>query len=462
MENEELSPGPCPDDELLAGLIENRVDEITRVALERHVAVCPVCADVVAAVATSAHDPSLPTTDQPPVEVRATRTRFPAGRRGLALAASLALTTTAVLGYAGSVLLLDRGARELSRHASALVGQPVAVGRMAVGVGSDLRTLTLHLADVHVGVGGSVSGSAAGMEVALAIASLWRGAMAVEHVRLIRPVMSIGEQPPAAPTAEQERSRGRRALDLRTTLSAVFTGSRLEITNGTLVVHAPDGPPLTVTRLGITSAPTADGFRILLSGTLAGGSATVDAVVAADATGTLTVNAYGHDLTLAALPYARAWLSGVAECHLSATGSTKAPRLAGRVRVRTGQALAWNPLPTLFEQAGTATLAGLAPRLVGGALPFDELNVTIAAHRGDWRLRRVHVAGAGVTTIGELRVTSSRSVNGVGDIHLPPALAASVLTAVPRLAARRQADGGVTLPYAIGGTIDLPQFTPRF
>ena len=186
-------------------------------------------------------------------------------------------------------------------------------------------------------------------------------------------------------------------------------------------------------------------------------------ILAADGTGTLALSADGRGITLATLPYARSRLSGIGDFHLTATGDARAPRLAGRVLVRAGHApLAWNPLPMLLEPAAAATLARLVPTLAGGALPFDELRVALAAHRGDWRIRRVHVTSAGVAATGQLRVTASRGVSGAGAVHVPPGLAAPLLAAVPRLAARREADGGITLPYSMGGTIDTPQFAPRF
>jgi hypothetical protein len=479
VENEELSPGECPDDELLAGLIENRIDEVTRVTLERHVATCSACADVVAAVAASTHDPSLltaerspvapppaarapttaPTIEQPPAAARAGRPRRPTGRRRLALAAGLALAATAALGYGGAILLLDRATGTLARRASDLIGQPVAIGRVAIRVGSDLRTLTVQLADVHLGAGSPTSSSAAGVEVALAIAPLWRGSLGVERVRLIRPVLYAGEQPPAA-APEREREAGRLGLDTRSVLSTLLGGSRFEIADGTLVASLPDGPPLTVTRVNATSAPTADGVQIALAGALAGGSVMVDGTLATD--GTLALSADGRGLPLAALPYVRARLSGIVDFHLTATGNARAPRLAGRALVRAGHALAWNPLSVLLEPAGATTLAGLVPTLASGAFPFDELHVAFAAHRGDWRIRRVHVTSAGVAASGQLRVTASRGVSGAGAVHLPPGLTAPLVTAMPRLAARREADGGITLPYSIGGTIDAPQFAPRF
>jgi hypothetical protein len=462
VENKELIPGACPDDELLAGLIENRIDEITRAELECHVATCPMCSDVVAAVVAAVCDPPPPTIERPPAAVSANPAPRPVRRRALALAAGLALTTTVVLGYAGGAWLLDRGARELSRRATALIGQPVVIGRMAVRIGSDLRALTLQLADVHVGVGGATFSSAAGMEIAVAIAPLWRGAMTVERVRLIRPVMSISEQPPPAATPEQEHTRSRLGLDARNALSALLAAPRLEIAGGTLIVGSANGPPLTITRVGVTSTLAAGASRILLTGALAGGSITANAVVTADTPGTLALDADAHNLALAALPYARAWLSGIADCQLSATGSTETPRLVGRVRVRAGQVLAWNPFPTLLERAGAAALAGLAPPLAGGPLPFDELDLTLTAHRGDWRIRHARIASANGTASGDFRVTANRAVSGAGDIYVPPDLAAPLLTAVPRLASRRNADGGITLPYSIGGTVDAPEFAPRF
>src|SRR6185295_7147962 len=52
--------GPCPSDERLAELVENRLSGAPRPELERHVARCTACADVVATAATVA----LPSNDR--------------------------------------------------------------------------------------------------------------------------------------------------------------------------------------------------------------------------------------------------------------------------------------------------------------------------------------------------------------------------------------------------------------
>ncbi len=192
----------CPDDDLLAGYIERRLDEGRHEAVERHVAACPLCADVVAASLTAAEEARAVDSSARPVAA-APRQRSRLRPRRLALAAGLVLASTSVLGYAGSHLLLAALGRAIATRASIAAGAPVTIASVGLGVtwGPSLR---LRLDDVRIASRAPMA--AARIEMTTALAALVRGDLAIETVQLVRPLLQVGDPAPMAAGAAPRRA----------------------------------------------------------------------------------------------------------------------------------------------------------------------------------------------------------------------------------------------------------------
>jgi hypothetical protein len=450
----------CPRDELLVGLLENRLDEAARATLERHVAECPDCSDVVAVASDWSEDatPTL-TTAPTPMEAptrsavrppRATRRRRPWGSYAFAATALLGFATA--LGYVGAGFLLDRVPRAVARLAAARIGRPVAIGAMAVAVPRSLDALVVHLSDVRIGGNPANADAAPAVDLVLALPALLRGDLEISRIRVTQPVLYFGE-------AGRPRTAGRQPSavgpgDSEASLAALAM-LPLEIVDGVLVAGFADGSRLTLTAAQILTTPTPAGAHLVASGLLGDGTVTATGVVGAGNALALTIEA--RDVPLAIVPQTRGRLTGTADVHLAIGGTAATPHVKGHARVRNGRASGWNPLPPLL-----APSAPLGPELIGaGDLTFDELRTSFAVRGYNVRLPRLVVTRPGISVEAALRVTATRAVRGTGTAHLSGTLATAVAAAAPSLAAQQAPDGRLALPFSVAGSADAPSYTLR-
>lgn len=454
MSREDPPMNACPDDELLASFIERRLDEERRETIERHVATCVPCTDIVAASLAAADDtPAAPAAFSAATAAIERPQRHRRTRR-LALAASLVLAATAALGYAGGRLLLAAAAREIARHASTAAGAPVTIGSVGVGVSPGL-SLLLRLDDVHIA--GVAPIAAARVEIAMALAALVRGALAVEAVQLTRPLLHLGGPAPAAP----ESPGAPRSFDLGggTEIFTLLAQRSLEIRDGSLVIAVAGAEPLTVTHVNGTLQPRGDTLVIAFAGALAGGSVTATGTLAPEAKGGLAVTIGGTDLALGALPYAGGRASGLTELRLDVRGAATAPTVSGRLRLHGVRIAGWNPLPALLDPPSAPGLVAVVfPELAAPDLALDDLRVSFAAHRGARRIGRATFASAAIRGTGSLRLHRDGALSGAGRLSVSAALARALLAHAPTLGFPA-ADGSLTLPFHVDGSLTAPRLT---
>jgi hypothetical protein len=201
--------GPCPSDELLAAFVERGIAAHRRADVERHVAGCPTCLDVVAA--------SL----APVADVDVTRVasgasvwaETPPSRpwRSWAIAASLLLTLGASVFVMRERYLGAPMAPTMARLGARLLGLSLQAGSMDLRLGAELGTFVIALKDVTIGrVGRRYHADEIGMTVALA--APLTGEQSVQYVHVTRPTLDlVGRDPKDIIVSPSERGR---ALDL--------------------------------------------------------------------------------------------------------------------------------------------------------------------------------------------------------------------------------------------------------
>jgi hypothetical protein len=444
----------CPSDELLASWIERRVSGVERDAIEQHVASCATCADVASASLPASEDTLARRVAEPvpvaavhpsmrrsaPVRGRPPRTRW-------AVAAGLVLATAA-LAYAALDAGLGRVRDELSRRASAALGEPVTIGRLGLGLSSDLRGLVIRVRDVRVGD----DLSAEGIDLRLSLAALASRTLDVQRLRLLRAVIRVGG-PPKNAAAKPGHVGGANAV------AAAVGTAPLEIVDGTLVAAAADGT-LQVDHVNGTALPNGPRIDLALSGTSAGGAVTVGGSIPAGPSGDVAANLVGQGVDVGQLPFVRDRVSGRADLSIALTGTTDAPVIQGRAVVRSGRARGWNPLPQTL-----AALGAEVPPGIGGAtgpdLAFDELRVVVLRNSQSWKLPRLYASAPGFSVdASAITLHPDQSLEGTGNVQLAAALAAVAIAAVPSLDGHRDESGALTLPITIGGTLAAPELTP--
>jgi len=434
----------CPDDETLAAWIDGHGAAPTRAAVERHVASCAVCLDVVAAV--------LPPADEA-AERRAARTVAAAAPRRTtrwALAASVILVTAA-LAYGATGVFAERARIELERRAAAALGEPVAIERLHVSLAHDLRGVEIALDGICIGDNEPITADA--IQLTIPLASLAAGTPALSRVRVAGLVIRIATKPGTA---------GRGGLGGRPEPIVAAVGTTpLEITEGTLVVDVP-GAPLRFDHLAGTTTPAGGRVELALDAAIAGGTVHAEGELAADAAGPLSLTISGRGLTAAALPFVQGKISGTADLLLRITGTVGAPQIAGRALVSGGRVAGWNPLQPLLARGDAAgAVAAHVPQLAGGDLVFDELRVAVSSTTDGWHVSRAYVTSSGVVAGAMLDVTGAGDVRGDGSVRLPATLATALIDVAPALATLRDGDQNVTVPVVIGGTVDAPRITPH-
>ena len=308
----------CPDAELMAGLLENRLDAPTRAAIERHLAQCPHCLDVVAAVAPASDDGLI-----------ATEPTIPSRRllRGT-IAAGLAFVVTAAVAYGGAQLALRGLARALSARASAALGDRVDVGTLRIAIAPRAGTLSLGFDRIAIGGRARARSTADALDVMLGLAPLIHGTVRVDGVRLLRPVFHV-----TAPADDPAGPRPARELAEVAALAAL---APIAVVDGTVIVERRTAAPLRIDAIDGTLTPRSDALHITIGGKSGTARIDVSGTAALDAAATLdlevlTSGASAADLAVFApdLPPTAA-----ADASIRITGPAAAPQVSVRAAAK--------------------------------------------------------------------------------------------------------------------------------
>lgn len=405
----------CPDDETLATLLEDRLDAPTREAVERHVAACPSCLDVVAAALPARAAPAGPR-------------RVPLPAAGLAAAAGLALVVGTGLGYLGARTALERTGDVVAAAVGEALGVPLAVGGAGVSVTRDLRTVRLRLRAVELGPGARADA----IEVALAASSLTAERPTIERLRLERPELRI------AVAAEPLGGAG---------WTRLLAGPPVELVDAVLIVDlGPDGT-LRLEGVSGTVLPSAAGAAVALVGRAAGAVVGVRGTIEREPRPRFALTIGGEGLAAEALPAVGARGRGRLDLTLTVRGPLAAPRVAGRARLSGASLTGWNPLAGAAVTADDPGAAAAIGALGRRDLAVDTLELAFTARPGAWRVTRARlVHGASVTSLTLARGPGGR-LAGRGTIGVADAAAGAVrfvvggTTAAPTITARPTGEG---------------------
>jgi hypothetical protein len=439
---DDRQPSACPDDEHLAAYVEGRLMGAGGDVMERHVAACPQCLDVVAACAPARPAPLL----QRASESATTGTRplrASDGRRRWALAASIVLVAGALLLIAAERPIHGLGSG-VSRLATRWLGAKVRVDAVAVRLGAP-GTVVISLRDVGFGRADDLF-RADQVDVTVALAALASGNSPVRQIRLLRPVVELA-RPEALAVAWSQDQRTR-------AFATLGDLDRIDVVDGLVLVR---GTTLGVD--GVTGGLERDAgvAKVVLQGRAGAGLVTVDGTLAAKP-GRSAVTIAGRDVDAAWIPGLMHRLSGTAVVRIDVTASSDEVRVGGRVAVRNGRVLGRSPLQILGIDPGTAAvLSAAAPELSGDDVPFDEARAVFVGRKGSWRFPRVFVAAGDTVAGGRVRLEHGTLV-GSGTVRVSARVAAALESRAPALAAYR--DGAAaTLPFVVTGTPEAPSFT---
>lgn len=444
----------CPDDELLAALIENRVSRSERTHLELHVVACPTCLDVMAATLPSAAagvPVDLPSDLQSRVALAVPIVRGTPRLRRWAIAAAVLIAVGSGLLGSFHRPITQRATPMLARLGTRLLGVPLQVGSVDVGLGGDPSTFVITLNQVAIGRDpkGLVSVDEIGFTVALA--APLRGEPLITMVRARRLVLNlVGGVPEKVLVSEAER---------RKALALLAMASRIDIVDARVMLPVPGGVGLAASALEGGMERTEQGVRLVLHGLAAGG--VID--VAGDLTGdgrrvALTIG--GRGLDASALPVLAGRVRGIVDLRLDVRDVGNARRMDGRVAVRQGRVVGGGSLALLpISAASRDLIAELYPALAEDDLPFDDARAIFSRRRGIWRFSRVFVTIQDVIAGGGARVTAKGEVVGHGTLRIPAEVVAALQPHEPQIAIFRARNGGATLPFVIGGSLETPQLT---
>lgn len=441
--------GLCPDDEILAALLEDRLAETERARVERHVARCDDCLDVVAS-ATSFTAASVAAVRPSEVEPTVRRFGISSGWRRFAMAASvlvaLGLTVGMLAGTFGTHIVGPR----LARMASRIIGVPLHVGRASMHLGEAPGQIVLSMRELSLGRTGKLSATAEELSVTVALAAPLSGASPIARVRVMRPDVDLATYGPTALLGSQVA---------RARVLASLGADRIEVEGGRLVLPGLPGHPLVVSDVSGGAVRDGDLLRLVLQGRAAEGTVDVTGHVGLDAH-ELALTIGGRDLQASALPPFGVRLRGTMDVRLDLHGEGDALRAGGRVSVRDGALVDYAPA-TLFglDSDVRSVLGALDPAVGGDDLAFEEARAVLAWRQGAWRLPRVFMTGGGIVAGGRARIGADQGVTGRGTVRLPADLAASLEPHAPVLEAFRDASGAVTLPFGLTGNLAAPSVT---
>ena len=310
----------CPDAEALAAYVESRLDDPTGAAVERHVASCGHCLDVVAAVleTTAAAEQTAPRVSAPP-RAAADRPR----RRGIlrgAIAAGLAFVVTAAVAYGAVQAALHALAAAIAGRATVAIGEAVNLGGVRITLDRDV----LHVALDHLTIGDAGRGrsSADSVELSLALAALARGRVDVARVRIVGATMRFDL------SARSAAPRRRSAHDLER-LAVAATIAPVELVDATIVLDVAGAAPVRVERVGGTITPEGANVRIALTGTFRGGELSARGTIGTTPAAAVDLELRSRGVDARTLPLATlgAPTDGGGDVALRVAGPLAAPRV---------------------------------------------------------------------------------------------------------------------------------------
>lgn len=434
---------PCPDDERLGAFLDGRLRAAGREEVERHVAGCPSCLDVLAAGLGAAWVPEAhvaavtgPSKTRP--------ARFSWRRLSWAAIVAVALAGLALVAARRPVPGLGAAvARVASRwfdvdvRIQGIRGRLGPSGTFVVG----LRGLRFEHGKDRFAVDE--------IEATVALASLVAGDSSLRRLVLVRPRFQVA-WPSLAALDTDDRAR-----------AALRAIARIDVVDGIIEFRdaAPESPEIE----GIIGGMTlhAGEGRIALRGRFGGG--TLDLVgTLRDGGAPIVLTMSGRDIAARALAPFGMPVDGRATLRLDATRARDGVRVAGRVVVRDGRFIGGGPARLLtVDQRARRALGAATPRLAGVDLPFDELRAAFAWRRGTWRLPRVFMTVGDLVAGGDGRVRQDGVVEGRGTVRLSPALVRELAPFDAVLAPFREPSGAATLPFAVGGSVTAPRFALR-
>jgi hypothetical protein len=440
----------CPGDELLAAFVDGRVAAHRRADVERHVAACPVCLDVVAASLTPGTEVACaPVAEAEPNDVGRHAPSTP--WRTWAIAASVVLTLGASL-FAMRERFVAPMMPTLARLGTRLLGLPVQAEAVDIRLGDAPGTFVVAFRDVTVGtIGRRYHADEIGMT--MTFAAPFVGDAPVQSVRITRPIVDlVGRDPKDIIASRGERSK---AIEL------LGQANRVEVENARILLAGPDGTPFVVEGIVGGIERTAVGARLAFRGRAAGGDVDLVGTLAGDARDvTLTIG--GRALDATALPLLRAGLKGVVDLRMDVRAVGGDVRVDGRISIRNGALLGRGAatLPQLSPESRTA-LAARDAALAGADLPFEDARAMFAWRGRSWRIERLYATSHGIIVGGRAAIGATGALRGHGTLRVPADLVTVLESHEPALAPFRDAGGTATLPVSLGGTLADPDVMVR-
>ncbi len=443
--------GRCSDDETLAALVEGRLAETERARLERHVARCATCLDVVAATASfGAIEAPITAPTARVVDRRVGRPMRRSRRRRLAIAAGFVIVAG---GLALGALATPFGGHlvgpRLAMVGSRLLGLPLRVERVGLRPGTGGRVV-LSLGRVSIGRADAAIATASELAVTVALAAPLSGDPPIERVQVTGADVDLAAYGPAALLG----SRAARARVL-----AALSADRIDVIGGRVVVPGARGQTLVISDITGGAERDGDALRLAFQGRTADGVIDLSGRVGLDAHA-LLLTLGGRGLQAAAVPIFGEGLRGSLDLRIDVRAEGDALRADGRIAVRDGAVVGRSVGAVLgLDADARGALAAFDLGLAGGEMAFDEARAVLAWRQGTWRLARVFVSGREIAAGGRARIDADAVVTGHGTVRLPRALVEMLAPHAPALARFRDAGGTATLPFGLAGPLAAPTVT---
>jgi len=424
---------PCPDAEALSGFVEARLPALEAGAVERHVAACADCLDIVAAVLPSETTPAS-TADGRVQVARARRVSpMPVWLPG-AIAALLVLVVGGLAGHFAARLVLARAADALATRMSLALGAPVTID--AVGLGATDTAVVVRLGGIRLEGESRGSAVASRVDLALPLTTLLRGDLAIARAEIVRPILAMQV---ASGTAA---AGGRPAFELAKLWGVLARGPAIAIADGTLLLHLDDDSLLRIAALDLA----VDGVTTrTLRATARVGTGVLALHGIREPDGALALRLDGRDLRLAS-PIAGLAVGGPVDLAATLVGSPTAPRLRLRLRMTEATivpgALAMPTGPIIPPDAVGFRVRGLRLAL----RPFGT----------GWTIDRFAVTGPDGTLAAE-GALSRGTLSGSGTLRVSPEAAIRLGMGSSSAAAGSEQ----VIPIVVRGTPDAPIVAPQ-
>jgi hypothetical protein len=453
MKTEHSLSATCPDDEMVAGFVEDQLSDVERARVEAHLAGCATCLDVVAA--------ALPTLPRPPVDVEPPAltpavAALPAARephrrwRRFAIAAGLVAAAGVGLLAAYRQPMVDRAGPLLARVGTRMLGVPIHAAAIGVAPGGGGVVVTLK--DVTIGTQGDSPVRVEEIGVAVALAALFTNEAVLNRVRVVRPVIDLRGVAADA---------GLPRIDRRPLAALFAKAGAFEVVDAGLVLPVSLMQSLEIDALNGGVERFAGGARLVLHGNFADGQIDVTGTLTDDGE-RLTLTIGGRGLAAMALPFSNGRLAGTADLRVDVAEVGAARRVNGRLAIHDGRLLGVRPLMLLpVSEASREALARLRPELALDHLPFEDARAIFALRDGVWRLPRVFLTSNGFVAGGRARVAAIGEAAGRGTVRVPADVVEALLPFEPALESFRDQGGTATVPFTINGPILTPRVSLR-